>query len=130
VSWTGLAAVAAGGFIGSLGRYGLEHAVPGAPTRFPLTTWLINTSGTFALGVIMTVLVGRRRSSATTALVRAFTCTGALGAWTTVSTFAGETDALVRAGKPSLAAGYLMATFASGIAGTTVGMILARAGNA
>lgn len=122
----GMAAVAAGGFFGATARYLLERAVPVSGSGFPLTTWLINTSGAFALGVVLTVLIERRRQTTATALLRAFACTGALGAWTTVSTLAGEADGLIRAGRPGLAVAYLAATFASGVVGTTTGIALGR----
>lgn len=123
--WPFLMAVAAGGCLGAIARYALERAVPGTQTGFPITTWLINTSGAFVLGLILTLLIERRPTRGAP-LVRAFACTGVLGAWTTVSTFAGEADVLVRSGRPVLAAGYLAATFAGGVLATAAGIGLAR----
>ncbi len=124
--WPFLMAVAAGGWLGAIARYALERAVPGTETGFPITTWLINTSGAFVLGLILTLLIEHRRPTRGAPLVRAFACTGVLGAWTTVSTFAGEADVLVRSGRPLLAAGYLAATFAGGVLGTAAGIAVAR----
>jgi len=113
--------------VGALGRYELGLAWPVLPGHFPASTFVINTSGAFLLGLVLTVSVERDRARATTwRYVRLFACVGVLGAWTTMSTVAVETDALVRSGTAGTAAAYLAATVAAGIAAATVGTATGR----
>jgi CrcB protein len=118
-----LAAVAAGGFVGALGRYelGLAWRTTG-PGQFPWTTFTINVSGAFLLGLVLTLLLER---VGPTRYLRPFLCVGVLGAWTTMSTFAVEGDLLVRDGHAPTALIYALATVVVGIAATTIGMTLA-----
>ena len=87
-----LAAVAAGGAIGSVGRYGLAVALPHQPTDFPWATFITNAAGCFAIGVLMVVvaqvLPGRP-------LLRPFLGVGVLGGFTTFSTYALEIQRMV-----------------------------------
>lgn len=45
-----LAAIAVGGFLGTVARYGVGQSFAVAPEGFPWTTFAINTSGAFVLG--------------------------------------------------------------------------------
>lgn len=118
-----LAAIGAGGFIGALGRYEAGLAFPSAPGEFPLTTFVINTSGAFVLGVILTLILERLRP---TRLLRPFACVGVLGAWTTMSTLATESAVLMKDGHPPTAVAYMAATLVCGIAATGTGIAFAR----
>ncbi len=118
-----LAAVAAGGFLGALGRYEVGLAWPARPGSFPAATFTINTSGAFLLGLLLTVLLEHFPANRH---LRPFACVGVLGAWTTMSTLAAETDMLVRGGHPATAVGYVAATLIAGIAATVAGIGLAR----
>lgn len=118
-----LAAIAGGGFLGTLGRYEAELAWPAQSGRPPWTTFAINTSGAFLLGLILTVLLERSRP---TRYPRPFFCVGVLGAWTTMSTFAVETDLLVRDGHAGAAAIYVLATIVVGVTATGLGIGMAR----
>ncbi|MBV8979888.1 MAG: CrcB family protein [Acidimicrobiia bacterium] len=113
-----------GGFIGALGRYELGLAWQTPAGRFPWTTFTINVSGGFLLGLVLTVLLERVGA---TRYVRPFFCVGVLGAWTTMSTFAGEGDLLVRDGHALTAVLYVLATLVVGISCTWIGVALARA---
>lgn len=119
-----LAAIATGGFIGAWGRYELELAWKTSAGHVPWTTFTINTSGAFLLGLILTVLLNRTRPAP---YLRPFFCVGVLGAWTTMSTFAMESDLLVKDGDLAAAAGYLAATVGVGLAVTWVGIGAGRA---
>ena len=119
-----LAAVAAGGFLGALGRYELGLAWPTPDGHFPWTTFTINVSGGFLLGLILTVLLERVGG---TRYVRPFFCVGVLGAWTTMSTFGVEGDLLLRDGHTATAVLYALGTLAVGITATWIGVALARA---
>jgi CrcB protein len=119
-----LAAVAAGGFLGALARYELGLAWPTAAGQFPGTTFAINVSGAFLLGLVLTLLLER---FGPTRYVRPFFCVGVLGAWTTMSTFAVEGDLLVKDGHAATALLYVLATVVVGVAATWVGVAVARA---
>jgi CrcB protein len=119
-----LAAVGAGGFVGALGRYELGLTWPTPAGHFPWTTFSINISGAFLLGLVLTVLLER---VVWTRYVRPFFCVGVLGAWTTMSTFAVEGDLLVKDGRSLTAAAYVLATVVVGVAATWLGVLLARA---
>jgi len=118
-----VAVVGAGGFIGALGRYELGLAWPTPAGHVPWSTFTINTSGAFLLGLVLTMLVRRGRHNH---LFRPFFCVGVLGAWTTMSTFAVEADLLVRAHRVGTASIYTAATVVIGIAVAAVGVVVGR----
>lgn len=120
-----LAAVLVGGALGTVGRYGVERAWPTGSGHFPVATFLVNTSGAFALGVVLTVLLERLPARSRT--LRPFLATGLLGGWTTYSSLVVESDGLVRGGHISGAAGYLALTLVCGVTATAVGIAVGRA---
>jgi CrcB protein len=119
-----LAAVAAGGALGAPARYGIALAVTVTPGTFPWGTFWINISGSFAIGLLLAVLLDRCPADR---FVRPFLATGFLGAYTTYSTFAVETDLLVRNGHGSLALAYVTASFLGGLAAAWSGLLAGRA---
>jgi CrcB protein len=122
-----LLAIAAGGFLGALARYELELTWPVRSGAFPASTFAINTSGAFLLGLVLTVSIERDRVHVRTwRYVRLFTCVGFLGAWTTMSTVAVESDTLVRGGDIGLALAYLAATITAGLAAAVAGGAIGR----
>jgi CrcB protein len=122
-----LLAIAAGGFVGALARYELELTWPVLPGHFPSSTFIINTSGAFLLGLVLTVTIERDRARTSGwRYLRLFSCVGVLGAWTTMSTVAVESDALVRRGDAGTALAYLVATMAAGVAAAVVGTAVGR----
>jgi fluoride exporter len=122
-----LAAVAVGGAVGALARYEVELAWPVGSGHFPVATFVINTSGAFLLGLILTVSMERERKwTPAWRYLRLFACVGVLGAWTTMSTVAVESDTLIRGGDGALALGYLVATMAAGIGAAGAGMAAGR----
>ena len=122
-----LAAVGAGGAIGAVARYGVAVALPAAPGSFPLATFVINVTGSVALGVIVTLIIERWPPNE---YLRPFVATGVLGAYTTWSTFMVDADNLFRGGHPAVAIGYLAASLAAGLGGAYGGILLARSGPA
>ena len=56
-----LAAVAAGGALGALARYGLTEAFPDSPAGFPWTVFAINVAGSALLALLPVLAVVRRR---------------------------------------------------------------------
>jgi len=116
-----LTCIIAGGLLGTLGRYELELAWPTPAGHFPLVTFTINTSGAFLLGFLLALLGGSRRPSP---YARPFIGTGILGGWTTYSTLVVEATTLGKGGQLGLAAAYLAATLAAGIAAVALGISL------
>ena len=87
-----------GGAIGSLARYLASTAVMNRyPGRFPLGTLIVNVTGCFLIGAIMTSLT---QKTAPHPNWRLFLVVGFLGGYTTFSSFAWETYISVRDGRP------------------------------
>jgi fluoride exporter len=118
-----LAAIAVGGALGASARYGLSRSWPSHGGGFPWATFWTNVSGSFVLGLFLVIVVERTRPHR---LLRPFFATGFLGAYTTFSTFAVETDVLLRDGHAATAAGYAFASLAVGLAAAWLGMVGAR----
>jgi fluoride exporter len=123
---TTLGAIGAGGFIGAWGRYELGLAWPAAPHTFPVSTFVINTSGAFLLGLVLTLLIEHVRAPRARDHVRHFTCVGVLGSWTTMSALAVEADTLVHGGDAWIALAYVAATMAAGVVAVAGGIALGR----
>jgi len=119
-----LAAVSLGGALGAPARYGIAQVVYITPGTFPWGTFWINISGSFALGFILVLLLERFPPSR---YIRPFVATGFLGAYTTYSTVAVESDLLVKNGHWAVAAAYTAGSFAAGFLAVWAGLVLARA---
>ncbi len=119
-----LAAIALGGAIGAVARYGLMLALPTRVGRFPWGTFTINVSGSLVLGLLLVLLAERFPPSR---YARPFIGTGVIGAYTTFSTYAVETDLLVRNGHPGVAAGYALGSLAAGLIAAWAGVVAGRA---
>ena len=118
-----LIAVALGGAFGAPARYGLAQLVHVAPDTFPWATFWTNVTGSFALGLVLAVVLERLPP---TRHVRPFLATGFLGAYTTYSTFAVETDLLAKHGEAGLAAVYAAASVAAGLFAVWAGLWAGR----
>jgi CrcB protein len=105
-----LLAIAVGGSLGALARWGIAEALPHSPTHLPWGTALANVSGCFAIGVLLVVLAEKRPDDR---LLRPLLGTGVLGGYTTFSTYALDTRVLLAAGRPWLAAVYVFGTLAA-----------------
>lgn len=116
--------VLVGGGVGSLARYAVGTAImTRLGTRFPVSTMFINVSGSFLIGVLMTLLTERLQPHPNW---RFLLVVGFLGGYTTFSTFAWETVALVKEGgrwlgflnvAGSVVFGYAAVWFGSAVAG-------------
>ncbi len=118
-----LVAIAVGGALGTLARYGTDRAVVVSAAGFPWATFAVNVTGSFILGLIMTLVVERWPP---TRFVRPFAAIGFCGGFTTFSTLAVETAQRARHGHVALAAGYVAATLVAGVAAAMLGMAVAR----
>lgn len=90
-------AIAVGGSLGALLRYGVANGVHAVLGRgFPYGTLVVNVSGCLAMGVLYVLLVERLAVSPEW---RAALLIGVLGAFTTFSSFSMETFALFEEGE-------------------------------
>jgi fluoride exporter len=131
-SWAGLrwpsiplshvAVVFAGGVLGGLARYGISQAWPAATGGFPTATLVINTSGAFVLGVLVTVVALRAAPDH----LRPFLGTGFCGAFTTFSSVVTTDDLLLAHGHAGIAVAYLAASLAAGLGAVYAAMALTR----
>jgi CrcB protein len=118
-----LVAIAVGGALGALLRYGLSGLVQKAfAGSFPFATLVVNVLGSFLIGV-MWVLIERLSGAPN---LRAFAVVGLLGAFTTFSTYSLEVLMLGRLGDMRSAILYLIASNTLCIAAVTIGFLCAR----
>ena len=105
-----LVALAAG--VGAVLRYVADRAVP--PTHFPRGTIVVNTTGSFLLGVVVAGDLGHVLS------------VGLLGGYTTLSTFAVETMALAERGRRMAAALNVGLSAVLGLVAAAAGLATGR----
>ena len=90
-------AVGVGGFVGSIARFWLATYIgQRMGTRFPYGTFLVNISGSFLIGMVMTILAERTQLSPTW---RYLVPIGFIGGYTTFSTFEFETLRAIQDGQ-------------------------------
>lgn len=118
-----LAAIAVGGALGAPARYGVAQLIHVSSDSFPWATFWTNISGSFALGLILALLL---EWFPPTRYLRPFVVTGFLGAYTTYSTFAVETDLLLKHGHGAIAIAYAGASLAVGFVAVWAGIAAAR----
>jgi CrcB protein len=117
-------AIGIGGIIGANLRWKIGvWAADQWATPFPWGTLLINLTGSFVLGLYLTLVTERFTGRPLTRLMFA---TGLLGAYTTFSTFAYETVRLLQHGQIWTALAYVAASLALGLAACTGGIATGR----
>jgi CrcB protein len=88
-----IAAVAVGGSLGTLARYGLDAVIERrAFSLFPWSTFAINLTGCFLVGLLIAALVDRHHAPH---WLRVGLVIGFCGGYTTFSTFAQESYGLL-----------------------------------
>lgn len=120
----GWLAVAIGGALGAVAR----HAVNGwlAPLqgdRFPLSTLLVNLTGSIAMGVLYVLVIERGILSLEW---RYFAMVGLLGAFTTFSAFSLDVLALWQNGQFLLALAYIVASVVLSVGGLALAVFVTR----
>jgi CrcB protein len=103
-----IGAVAIGGAVGALARWGLSEAFPDPTAGFPWTIFGINVVGCLLLALLPAFAAVRRND-----LLPPLLGTGVLGGFTTLSTYAEQARALVHEGRVGLAASYVVGTLAA-----------------
>ena len=83
--------IGCGGFLGSVCRAVLSGAVAKFCPDFPLATLCVNALGSFLIGVLLSLNLSEN--------LRLFLVVGALGGFTTFSTFSYETVRLLSSGQ-------------------------------
>ena len=111
--------VGAGAATGATARWAVAEAIPTHPGQLPWATLLVNVVGCFAIGA-----AARRIRPATDRWF--LVVTGALGGFTTWSTFANEVRGLTDDGHTGLAAVYLGVTLLAGLVAVEIGRGVAR----
>ncbi len=114
-----LVAIAAGGALGAPARYEVAQLIHVAKNGFPWATFWTNLSGSFALGFVLILVIERFPP---TRYLRPFFATGFLGAFTTFSTFAVETDLLIKDGHAALGVVYALGSLVAGFAAVWLGI--------
>lgn len=116
--------IGTGGFIGAIARYIVAVWIGQKWGRsFPLGTFVINVSGSFLIGLLMTLLTERLMVNPQWRLLLVV---GFLGAYTTFSTFEYETGGLLRDGEWFLAAGNVVLSVFLGFMALKLGEIIAK----
>lgn len=121
--WDVLLAIAAGGALGSLARWGTSLAVPHDAGHFAWSTWIVNVLGALLIGVLMVLVI---ELGAGGRYLRPFVGVGILGGFTTFSTYMLDTRDLLAHDRPLAALGYVGSTLLVGLAAVYLGMLLSR----
>jgi CrcB protein len=115
--------VLAGAGLGGLARYVAGTWIMAKyGGRFPLGTFVINITGAFLIGVLMTLLTGRFHPHPNW---RLFLVVGILGGYTTFSSFEYEAFQAVRDGERWLGLLYVGGSVVLGYLGVWLGTLLA-----
>lgn len=117
--------IALGGAIGAVLRHGLNIGIAKvAGSDFPWHTMLINITGSFVMGLLVTLMALRWNVSNE---IRAFLTTGILGGYTTFSAFSLDFALLVERKAYGLASAYVLGSVVVSLVAIFLGMALARA---
>ena len=112
-----------GAAVGGLGRFLLASAIG---TRFPQRIWygtaLVNITGCFLIGVVMTILTQRQANPNWRLLL----VVGLLGGYTTFSSFTWETYTLVKDGDFAKGFANVAISVVAGYLALWCGAVLAR----
>ncbi len=116
--------VALGGAIGSAARYlvGVFVANRFGPD-FPWGTFIVNVSGSFLIGVILSLTGGGQLPAG----ARLFLAAGVMGGYTTFSTYSNETLQLIQGGELGAASFNALGQVVAGLVGVYLGVVLGRA---
>ncbi len=118
-----LAAISLGGVAGTASRYGVGRIIHVSPGSFPWATFTINVTGSFVLGVLITLIIERWPPSR---YLRPFAAIGFLGAYTTFSTYMTEASVLAKDHHLDIAAIYVVASLVCGLVAVYAGIVAAR----
>lgn len=115
--------VGTGGVLGALSRYWLGGLFKIPAGGFPIGTFIINLTGSFVLGLFLTLII---ESFKVRDEWRLFFATGFVGAYTTFSSFTNEVANLLRQGDLAVALLYSVGSLVGGLVCVIAGFALAR----
>jgi fluoride exporter len=116
--------VGIGGFVGALARFWLGDVIhQKMGTRFPYGTFVINVSGSFLLGFILTLLTERTHMNPSW---RYLVPIGFIGSYTTFSSFEWETLGAVRDGQLMIAGLNVVLSVVAGFIAVWMGIVAWR----
>jgi fluoride exporter len=118
-----LAAIFAGGFIGSIARGALAESLSAGPDQWPWAIFAVNMVAALALGYFVTRLQERLPPST---YRRPFLATGICGALSTFSTMMLELLRMIDGAHWTLALGYACASIAGGLGAVFLSTNLVR----
>jgi len=119
-----LVIIGIGGFIGAIARYVIASWIGQKWGRsFPLGTFVINVSGSFFIGLTMTLLTEKFMVNPQWRLLLVV---GFLGAYTTFSTFEYESGNLLKDGEWMLASVNVALSVFLGFAALKLGEVIAK----
>lgn len=120
----GIILVSIGGALGAVARHILVSLVAqGWKGSFPLGTWIVNISGSFVIGLLLTLINDRAEINPEWRLLLAV---GFIGAYTTFSTFEYEALRLLQTGQLSTAIIYVTGSVIVGLLAVWTGVAAAR----
>src|SRR5687768_6678422 len=118
-----LFAIALGGAVGSVLRYGIGSVLQQrVGAGFPVGTFVVNVTGSLLLGFLVRYLLATPASPE----LRAALTIGLCGGYTTFSTFSLETLRLLEEGNWGRAGFYVVASVALSLLATAAGLALGR----
>jgi fluoride exporter len=116
--------VALGGALGASARYGVDRLIEQRTSSlFPWSTFTINVTGCFVIGLLTASIVERQHLPA---WVRVGLVVGVVGGYTTFSTFAQETFELGEVHHVAVAFAYVAASVIVGLAAVYAGTLVGR----
>lgn len=116
--------VGIGGALGAMTRYGVGTLVSAPANGFPLATFLINITGSLAMGLLVGYLA--KTTPAFQNEIRLFVAVGIFGGFTTFSSFSLDTISMIERGDVLLALAYVLGSVVLGIAALWVGLFFIR----
>ncbi len=90
---------------------------------FPWGTFIVNVSGSFLIGVILSLVGGGQLPAG----ARLFLAVGVMGGYTTFSTYSNETLQLIQGGEFGAATFNALGQVVAGLVGVYLGVVLGRA---
>ena len=116
--------VGAGGFFGAIARFVVASLIGQKWGRsFPLGTFFVNVSGSFFIGLLMSLFTERFMVNPQWRLLLVV---GFLGAYTTFSTFEYETGGLIKDGEWFIALLNIVLSVIAGFVALKIGEVIAR----